>query len=353
MDGFIVIDKPKGPTSHQIDYWVREITGEKKVGHVGTLDPNVTGVLVMALGRAVKLIDIVHEFPKEYVFVIRFHSIVPEDRLREAISAFTGDIYQIPPMRSAVARNLRVRRIHSMDLMEYGEKISLLRVRCESGTYIRTLCTDMGYFLGTGGQMSELRRTFTGPFTEDRMVTLQDLSDAVKISAGGDASLLNRILIPMDYIFRDTPKIVVKKSALKTISHGSDLFPGGIKAIIGTPERGDRACVVDESNNLVGTGKMLVSYRDIGVLKVLDFDRILIEPDAGEKGNETGKAPLVRKDRGRESVPVQKPEKRFHRRTGGSERRKDSGNRPGTGGTRRNARPEDRGTGVRKKKNRR
>lgn len=315
MDAFIVIDKPKGPTSHQIDYWVREITGEKKVGHIGTLDPNVTGVLVMALGKAVKLIDLVHEYGKEYVFVMRVHADLTEDRIRDVAALFTGEVYQIPPMRSAVARNLRSRRIYSLEIMEISGRNVLMKMRCDSGTYVRTLCTDMGYALGCGAQMSELRRISTGPFTEDHMITMQDLSDAVKLSQNGNGSILNRVVFQPDFIFRDTPKIIVKKSALKTISHGSDLFPGGIKALIGKPERGDRVCVLTEDNELVGTGKMLVSYKDINVLKVMDFDRILIEPQREDERPERRREDvLVRKEKGKGDIQIQRT------------RRKSSGN---------------------------
>ena len=277
-EGFIVIDKPKGPTSHQVDFWVKKIIGTDRVGHIGTLDPNVSGVLVMAIGRATKLIEIAHEEPKEYICVLRTYSEVSEAGLREVLSEFTTDIYQLPPVRSAVSRTVRVRRIFSIDLMEYGGRLSLLRIRCESGTYIRTLCTDIGYVLGCGAQMAELRRTATGPFNEERMVTLQMLKDAVYLSTQSSGKKLSEILLPVEFLFRSYPKVVVKNSSLENIAHGSDLFPGGIKAIVGEPRRGDRVCVVSEDNYVVGTGKMMVSFDEVGDLKVVDFDRILISP---------------------------------------------------------------------------
>lgn len=280
VDGFIVIDKPKGPTSHQVDYWVRQILGMEKVGHVGTLDPGVTGVLVMALGKATKLIDIAHEQKKEYIAVMRLYADRSREEIEKVFREFEGDNYQIPPIKSAVLRALRVRRIHSMDILEIKDRLVLFRVECESGTYIRTLCTDMGYALGCGAQMAELRRTRTGIFGEDNMATLQDLADAVKLSREGSPKNLQKIIFSMDYLFRDHPKIIVKKSSLHTIARGSDLFPGGIKAVIGEPGKGARVAVLSETNELVGTGKMLVNFNEIGDLKVVDFDRILIEnPD--------------------------------------------------------------------------
>lgn len=319
INGFVVIDKPKGPTSHQIDHWVREILGVSRVGHIGTLDPNASGVLVMAIGRSTKLIDIAHEEPKEYTGVMRLYADVEEERLRDVFREYTTEIYQIPPMRSAVARILRKRRIYSLELLEKKERLVLFNVRCDSGTYIRTLCTDIGYTLGPGAQMADLRRTSTGPFNEERMVTLQDLSDAVYLKKEGDDRLFRKILLSPDFMFKDYSKIVVKKSSLGTIAHGSDLFPGGIKAVVGSPIRGERVCVVSEDNELVGTGKMLVSFEDIGDLKVVDFDRIMLElPEPKKKPEE--KKP--EKERIREFKPS-RPEKRPDRKKVEKRRRND------------------------------
>jgi tRNA pseudouridine55 synthase/H/ACA ribonucleoprotein complex subunit 4 len=277
LDGFIVIDKPKGPTSHQVDYWVRQILGIEKVGHIGTLDPGVTGVLVMALGKATKLIDIAHEQKKEYVGVMRLYGDVPEESIRKAFHEYEGEIYQIPPMRSAVARTLRKRTIYELKILEISGRLVLFRVVCDSGTYIRTLCTDLGYTLGVGAQMAELRRTKTGLFQESDMVTLQQITDAKKLADENSPEKLAKIMFSMDYLFRDYPKIIVKKSTLANISRGSDLFPGGIRMIIGTPIKGERVAVLSENNELVGTGIMMVNYNEILDLKVVDFDRVLLE----------------------------------------------------------------------------
>lgn len=316
VDGFIAIDKPKGPTSHQVDYWVRKITGMEKVGHIGTLDPGVTGVLVMALGKATKLIDIAHEQKKEYIAVMRLYGDVSEEALREVFQEYVGDIYQIPPIKSAVARTLRKRRIHSLEILEIKERLVLFKVSCESGTYIRTLCTDMGYSLGCGAQMAELRRTRTGIFSEDSLVTLQELTDAVKLHNEGSPETLQKTVYSLDYLFRDHAKVIVKKSALHTIARGSDLFPGGIKAVIGQPGRGSRVAVISETNELVGTGKMLVNYNEIGDIKVVDFDRILIEnPDQKvahlkQKAKQEKKPVKTRKD----FKPRGKPNSNFRER---------------------------------------
>jgi predicted rRNA pseudouridine synthase len=277
LNGFIVIDKPKGPTSHQVDYWVRQILGMNDVGHIGTLDPEVTGVLVMAIGKAVKLINVAHEQPKEYVSVMRLYGDVQRESLENVFHEYHGKIYQLPPVKSAVLRSLRIREIYDLDIMEVKQRLVLFRVKCESGTYIRTLCQDIGLTLGPGAQMADLRRTSTGIFTEKEAVKLQYLKDSITLLKQGNPGYFNKIFLPMDYLFRDYPKIVVKKSAIWNIAHGSDLFPGGIRAILGEPKKGDRVAVVSENNELLGTGHMLVSHDAIKDLKVVDFDRVLVE----------------------------------------------------------------------------
>ena len=145
------------------------------------------------------------------------------------------------------------------------------------------MCADIGYALGVGAQMAELRRTVTGEFTEDGCITLQDLKDSAELMKNGYELPENIRIFPMDYPLRKYPKIVAKTSALKNISLGSDLFPGGIKAVIGEPRKGERVAVFSERNDLIGTGIMLVDHDNIGDLKVLDFDRIMISPPKKER----------------------------------------------------------------------
>lgn len=377
LDGFIIIDKPKGPTSHQVDHWVRQILGVTKVGHVGTLDPNASGLLVMAVGKAVKLIDVAHEDTKEYICAMRVHSDIPEEKVREVMKFFETEVYQIPPMKSAVLREVRSRRIYELELMEKDGKMILFRARTDSGTYIRTLCVDMGYFMGTGAQMSDLRRISTGVFREDRMVTLQKLKDSVDLMKEGNDRLFRSIFLPMHYLFRNKAKIIVKKSAIENIAHGSDLFPGGIKSIIGEASAGDRVCVLSETNDLVGTGKMLVNSSDISALKVVDFDRILVEPTRKgrmtqkprpesparekvevfhekqrQKPEKTGKRDKVVRDSGKRRAEgaVQGSGGKLRRDFRYSEKRRPPGNYSGNG---KNSGPKGPPDRIRKKKNKR
>ncbi len=349
-----MLDKPAGPTSHQVDSWVRDILGVEKVGHVGTLDPGATGVLVMAIGRALRLVDVVHELPKEYVCAMRFHSDVPASRIEEKISEFTGEIYQIPPIRSAVARNLRVRTIYGYSNVEIDGRSVLFRVKCESGTYIRSLCTDIGYACGTMAQMQDLRRLSTGPFSETEMITLQQLSDYELMRQKGDQSYLEKCFIPMEKFFSDYPKIIVKTSAIANISHGSDLYPGGIKAVVGNPRKGDRVCVISENNDILGTGRMLVSASEIDTLKVVDFDRVLIDPVISATSVERDvrdESKVVRPGKGSKEISFQKSGKQLRGDIRKTEERRNSGNRAGR--DRRNTRREGNAPPVWKRKNKR
>lgn len=317
---FICIDKPKGPTSHQIDYWVRQITGVERVGHIGTLDPQATGLLVIALGKCVRLVDIAHEYPKEYIATLKLHADADEISIRNAFEHFKGEIYQLPPIKSAVARKLRTREIYGIEIMEIRNRDVLFKVKCQSGTYIRTLCVDIGYYLGTKGNMTDLRRLGTGPFREEMAITLQELSDRVEMAKAGKDHLLKSAMYQSNFLLSTFSKVIIKASTLKTIAHGSDLYPGGIKAIIGEPLAGERVALISESGQLVGTGKMVSSFNQISDTKIVDLDRVLIDPEPGT----SVKAPIQPKEREihlREDVKKPSRERKFVNDTQSREKR--------------------------------
>ena len=164
--GLINLDKPIGPTSHQVTAWVREILGVEKIGHGGTLDPKVSGVLPIATGKATKATDLVLRSDKEYVCMMTLHRDKDEAAVRIVLATFLGDIYQLPPVRAAVKRQMRVRNVHSIKVLEIVGRDVLFRVNCDAGTYIRTLCVDVGEALGIGAHMEDLRRTRSGSMLE-------------------------------------------------------------------------------------------------------------------------------------------------------------------------------------------
>lgn len=226
--GFVVIDKPRGPTSHQVSSWVRQILGAKKAGHVGTLDPNVTGVLAVGLEKATRLADYLHEEGKEYVGIMILHKDVPEDSIRQVFRDFTGEIFQYPPVRSAVARTLRKRVVYQLKLLEKKDRLILFRANVESGVYIRTLCRDIGDALLVGANMLELRRIRSGPIGEDKLITLQKLKDAYQLYKEGKPELLSSIIIDPEDVTSNFPKIVIKESAIDAMAHGSKIYKNGI-----------------------------------------------------------------------------------------------------------------------------
>ncbi|MFX1450056.1 MAG: RNA-guided pseudouridylation complex pseudouridine synthase subunit Cbf5 [Promethearchaeota archaeon] len=228
--GFIVLDKPAGPSSHEVAAWVKKILNLKKTGHCGTLDPKVTGILPMALEDSTKIIQAFIKSNKEYVCIMKIHKSVDEDKIRKVCNEFKGPIYQKPPLRSSVRRNLRIRHIYYFDILEMEDSRVLFRIGCESGTYIRKICFDIGEILGVGAHMQELRRTGHGNLKEDEhLVTLHDVMDAYHFwKEEKDESYLRKIILPMENVIDFLPKIIIRDSAIDAICHGADLAAPGI-----------------------------------------------------------------------------------------------------------------------------
>lgn len=246
-----MLDKPRGPTSHQVSAWVKEILGISKAGHVGTLDPNVTGVLPVGLEKATRLADFLHEQGKEYVTLMLLHKAVDRMRVEDVMKEFTGEIFQFPPLRSAVARNLRKRMIYSLKLMEMNERHVLFNADVESGVYIRTLCRDMGDALLVGGNMVELRRTRSGPLDESNLSTLHKLKDAYTLYKDGDEKLLSSMLIDPEQVTKDYPRIILKESAIDAMAHGASIFRKGIIEDMG---EGKTLRIMSPRGELLGMG---------------------------------------------------------------------------------------------------
>ena len=254
-NGFINLDKPSGPTSHQVVAWVKDVLEIEKSGHGGTLDPAVTGVLPVALGDAARALQVLLVAGKEYVALMKLHRPVEEKKIREVCAGFIGGISQMPPVRSAVKRVLRTRQVYYLDVLEVNGTEVLFRVGCEAGTYIRTLCVDIGKRLGSGAQLMELRRTRVGNITEDAAVTLQDVKDAyVFWKEEGDEAELRRVILPMERLLDVVPKIVVRDSAVDALCHGANLALPGVVEIDERAKQGEMAAVV----SLKGEGVALV-----------------------------------------------------------------------------------------------
>ncbi|MEK6877103.1 MAG: RNA-guided pseudouridylation complex pseudouridine synthase subunit Cbf5, partial [Thermoproteota archaeon] len=191
--GLIILDKPNGPTSHETVAWVKKIFGIPKAGHSGTLDPPVSGLLPIGFGEATKALAVLLLGPKEYHALGRLHSLPSNEKLQDILRQFKGKIHQKPPQRSSVSRQTRIRNIYEIEVIEQKERLLLLRILCEAGTYIRKIFYDMGEILGPGATMIELRRTRVGHFSEDsNLVKMHDLVDAHALwkEKGDDSKLL-------------------------------------------------------------------------------------------------------------------------------------------------------------------
>jgi len=262
--GLIALDKPRGPTSHEVVAWVRKMVGVGKAGHSGTLDPPVSGVLPIGLGQATKALSLLLLFPKEYWGVMRLHSSVPRKQLESVVGEFTGEIFQRPPQRSSVRRDTRIRTIHEFELAESEGNLYMFRCLCQSGTYVRKLIYDMGEVFGVGGTMVELRRTKVGPLTEARgLVTLHQLSDAMFKHRLGEDSALRTLINPVEVILGHIGRVVIRDSAVDAICHGARLGVPGVLRLSEGIAKGDTLGLMTGKGELVAIGKALLSTQEI------------------------------------------------------------------------------------------
>jgi len=259
--GVINLDKPAGPSSHEVTAWVKRLLGLSLAGHGGTLDPKVTGVLPITLEEATKSVQALLLSGKEYVCVMRVHSEVPEDKIKSVLDEFTGVIYQRPPIRASVKRRLRTRKIYYNNLLEINNKNVLFQVGCEAGTYIRKLCYDVGEALGVGAHMQELRRTRAGPFTEDsNLTTLHDIAYYQNLwQQTRDEAALRRFIQPVEKVLDPLPKIVIRDSAVDAICYGANLAAPGVLTIDSGIKPKDSVAVMTQKGEAVALARALVT----------------------------------------------------------------------------------------------
>uniref|UniRef100_A0A7C3RBQ0 Probable tRNA pseudouridine synthase B n=1 Tax=Archaeoglobus fulgidus TaxID=2234 RepID=A0A7C3RBQ0_ARCFL len=279
--GLVCIDKPMGPSSHEVVVWVRKILNVSKTGHAGTLDPRVTGVLPVFIENATKMVKFLQESSKEYICLMRLHGDAKREDVERVMRKFVGRIYQRPPLKSAVKKTLRIREIYEIEIVEMEGRDVLFRVVTESGTYIRKLCRDIGEVLGTGAHMQELRRTRTGRFGEDMCYTLQDLLDAYVVwKEEGEEKYLREIIKPMEVAAADLPKIVIKDSAVDAICHGANLSVRGVAYVEKSVKKDGTVAIFTLKNELVAIGKALMDAEEIYRLKkgvAADIQRVMME----------------------------------------------------------------------------
>ncbi|MDI6642505.1 MAG: RNA-guided pseudouridylation complex pseudouridine synthase subunit Cbf5 [Candidatus Hodarchaeaceae archaeon] len=262
--GIVNLDKPPGPTSHEIVAWVKRVLDLRRAGHGGTLDPGVSGVLPVALEDATKIIQTLLPAGKEYVCVMRLHGEVPQSRLERVLQEFEGEIYQRPPLRAAVRRQLRIRQIYYLESLEREGRDVLMRVGCEAGTYLRKLCYDVGEALGCGAHMRELRRTRTGPFREETAVKLHDLADAyVFWREEGKEKHLREVVLFVEAAAQHLPKIVVRDGAVDALCHGASLAAPGVLTVETGISPDDLVALFTLKGELVGLARATMNSKQI------------------------------------------------------------------------------------------
>ncbi len=279
--GMVCIDKPMGPSSHEVVVWVRKILEVDKTGHTGTLDPRVTGILPVMIEQGTKLVKYLQESDKEYIALMHLHANARREDIERVMESFVGRIYQRPPLKSAVKKRLRIREIKEIEVLEIDGRDVLFRVLCEAGTYIRKLCIDIGEVLGTGAHMQELRRTKTGIFDESSAFTLHDLLDAyIFWKEEGEERYLREIVMPMEEAAKTMKKIVIKDTAVDAVCHGADLTARGIHYIERGVMDGDVVALFTLKNELVAVARALVDAESMMRMKkgvVAKTLRVLME----------------------------------------------------------------------------
>ncbi|XP_015275980.1 PREDICTED: H/ACA ribonucleoprotein complex subunit 4 [Gekko japonicus] len=285
--GFINLDKPSNPSSHEVVAWIRRILRVEKTGHSGTLDPKVTGCLIVCIERATRLVKSQQNAGKEYVGIVRLHNAIESEvQLSRAIETLTGALFQRPPLIAAVKRQLRVRTIYESKLVEYDpeRRLGIFWVSCEAGTYIRTLCVHLGLLLGVGGQMQELRRVRSGVMGEkDHLVTMHDVLDAQwQYDNNKDETYLRRVIFPLEKLLTSHKRLVMKDSAVNAICYGAKIMLPGLLRYEDGIELNQEIVVITTKGEAICTAVALmttavISTCDHGV--VAKIKRVIMERD--------------------------------------------------------------------------
>ncbi|MEO9295149.1 MAG: RNA-guided pseudouridylation complex pseudouridine synthase subunit Cbf5 [Nitrososphaera sp.] len=286
--GLVLVDKPAGPTSHEVVAWVKRILEIEKAGHSGTLDPGATGLLPIGLGEGTKALGVLLLGPKEYYALARLHAHVSADRVRNVMKEFTGEIYQRPPQRSAVKRVTRVRTVYEFDYVEDYDRLILMRILCQAGTYIRKIIYDIGEVLSPGATMVELRRTqVSNLYEKDGLVRLHDLADAYqRFKETGGEEKLRRLIIPIERCLEGIRGITVRDTAVDALCHGAPLAVPGVIAVPSDLRAGELVGVYTLKGEVVGLAEASMTRDQIeesakGVAFVMK--RLIMRPDTYPK----------------------------------------------------------------------
>jgi H/ACA ribonucleoprotein complex subunit 4 len=243
----------------------------------------VTGVLPIALEDATKALQVFLHSGKEYVCLMQLHGDVPEEKIINILKEFTGEIYQKPPLRASVKREVRKRKIYNIEVLEIEDRKVLFKVSCQAGTYIRKLCFDIGEALKVGAHMKELRRIRTGPFTEnEKNYTLHQVFEAaMEYKNFGNEEKLRKVIRPIEECFEYIPKIYIKDSAVDAICHGAYLTIPGIAKLDSNIQPKQMVAIFTLKNEAVALGNALLSTEQILELNkglAVEIKRVIMRP---------------------------------------------------------------------------
>jgi H/ACA ribonucleoprotein complex subunit 4 len=281
--GAINLDKPSGPTSHEVVAWVKKILNLDRAGHSGTLDPKVTGILPILLGDATRVMDTLLLSGKEYICLMHVHKPKSKKQILQVCNEFVGKIYQKPPLKSSVVKQLRIREIYYLKVLEIEDLSVLMRVGCEAGTYIRKLCYDIGLALGTGANMEELRRSRAGPFQENEtLVTLHQVKDAYEVwRETGDEEMLRRVIMPIETALKHLPKLIIADNAVDAVCHGAPLAAPGLVSLESDINQDDYVALFTLKGEAVAIAKAAISSQEMLASKngiAAKTERVIMEP---------------------------------------------------------------------------
>ena len=269
----------------KISDYVKKILNIDKCGHSGTLDPHVTGVLPIALGRATRLTNVLLTAGKEYICLMHLHKKIAEPVIKRSFNEFIGKVQQMPPLKSAVKRQLREREVYYIHILETKGQDILFKIGCQAGTYIRKICHDYGKLVGAGAHMAELIRTKAGPFNSSNWITLHDLKDAFELYKEGNEAPIRKVILNVEAGIEHIPKIWVLDSAVDSLCHGANLSMPGISRLHSGINANDAVAVMTLKDELICLGKarlstqgMLQNDREIAVSTTKVFMERLIYP---------------------------------------------------------------------------
>uniref|UniRef100_A0A1E1X8I8 Putative pseudouridine synthase n=1 Tax=Amblyomma aureolatum TaxID=187763 RepID=A0A1E1X8I8_9ACAR len=285
--GFINLDKPCNPSSHEVVAWVKRILKVEKTGHSGTLDPKVSGCLIVCIERTTRLAKSQQSAGKEYVAIFKLHQDPASyAHVVQACEKLKGAMFQRPPLIAAVKRQLRIRTIYDSKLLDYEPKhnMGVLWMSCEAGTYVRTLCVHIGLLLGTGAVMEELRRVRSGIQDETSgMVTLHDVLDAQWLYENHrDEEYLRRVIQPLERLLVSHKRIVMKDSAVNAVCYGAKVMLPGVLRYEDGIELNEEVVVITTKGEAICIGIALMSTSTIATCDhgiVAKIKRVVMERD--------------------------------------------------------------------------